>query len=138
MALYTLVGYDDSDSSRRALRFAIDMGKAMGGRVRAITVIQHVVGGINTMEACMVDSGDEQAREMLQRLREDYPDAGDLLEVALVGGKPGEAILHQVESLGINHIVIGHTERGALARWLTGSVSDDVLARAHVPVTIVR
>jgi nucleotide-binding universal stress UspA family protein len=34
--------------------------------------------------------------------------------------------------------VIGHTERGALARWLLGSVSTDILANAHVPVTVIR
>ena len=138
MAPCVLVGYDGSDASRRALRFALDMAKAMGGRVRAVTALQRVVGGINTMEACMVDSGDQDVRDMLQRLREEYPDAAGLLEVALVAGKPGDAILDQVESHGINHIVIGHTERGALARWLTGSVSADILGRAHVPVTIVR
>ena len=43
-----------------------------------------------------------------------------------------------MRSHGIDHVVIGHTERGALARWLLGSVSSDVLERAHVPVTVVR
>jgi nucleotide-binding universal stress UspA family protein len=47
-------------------------------------------------------------------------------------------LLSQVQQHDIDHIVIGHTARGALARWLLGSVSGDVLARAHVPVTVVR
>ena len=56
----------------------------------------------------------------------------------VVRGSPGDVLLEQVRRHDIDHIVIGHTERGALARWLLGSVSSDVLERAHVPVTVVR
>jgi nucleotide-binding universal stress UspA family protein len=43
-----------------------------------------------------------------------------------------------VNPKGVEHIVVGHTERGALAQWLMGSTASDVLAHAHVPVTVVR
>ncbi len=66
------------------------------------------------------------------------PDAASLVDVELIHGSPGDVLLSQVDQHGIDHIVIGHTERGALARWLLGSVSGNVLARAHVPVTVVR
>ncbi|CAM5394971.1 universal stress protein [Rhodanobacter lindaniclasticus] len=66
------------------------------------------------------------------------PDAADLVDVELTHGSPGDVLLSQVDEHNVDHIVIGHTERGALARWLLGSVSSNVLARAHVPVTIVR
>ncbi|MDA3913475.1 universal stress protein [Oleiagrimonas sp.] len=37
----------------------------------------------------------------------------------------------------MDHMVIGHNDRGALARWLVGSVSHEILNSARVPVTIV-
>ena len=43
----------------------------------------------------------------------------------------------QIQSHGINHLLIGHSAHGTLARWLLGSVSDDIVARARIPVTIV-
>jgi nucleotide-binding universal stress UspA family protein len=66
------------------------------------------------------------------------PDARSLVDVEVTHGSPGDVLLSQVQQHDIDHIVIGHTERGALARWLLGSVSSDVLSRAHVPVTVVR
>jgi len=65
------------------------------------------------------------------------PDARDMIDVEVTHGSPGDVLLSQVGQHGVDHIVIGHTERGTLARWLLGSVSSDVLARAHVPVTVV-
>jgi nucleotide-binding universal stress UspA family protein len=66
------------------------------------------------------------------------PDAAALVDVELIHGSPGDVLLSQVDQHAVDHIVIGHTERGALARWLLCSVSENVLARAHVPVTVVR
>ena len=66
------------------------------------------------------------------------PEASTLIDAEVVRGNPGDVLLDQVRRHSIDHIVIGHTERGALARWLLGSVSGEVLQRAHVPVTVVR
>ncbi len=60
------------------------------------------------------------------------------IDVELIHGSPGDALLSYVAQHTVDHIVIGHSERGALARWLVGSTSTDVLAKAHVPVTVVR
>jgi nucleotide-binding universal stress UspA family protein len=86
----------------------------------------------------ITDTGTKRCTALLQELKELAPDAEALIDAEVVRGSPGDALLDQVRSHGIDHIVIGHTERGALARWLLGSVSGDVLERAHVPVTVVR
>src|SRR6185437_2161022 len=111
MPKHSLVGYDGSDAARRAFAFAMELAHACGGRVRVVSVLQVAEGG-DTCALMMTDSGTQRS--------------------------PGDVLLGQVGQHGIDHIVIGHTERGALARWLLGSVSTNVLARAHVPVTVVR
>ncbi len=138
MLAYSLVGYDGSASSQRAFRFAIGLARACGGRVRVVTAVKLVEGAADTCALVMADSGARRAGELLAELREIAPEAEGLFDVEAVSGCPGDILLDQVRRHGIDHIVIGHTERGALARWLLGSVSDDVLARAHVPVTVVR
>ncbi len=86
----------------------------------------------------MTDPGATRCANLLQELKALAPDAEQLIDAQVVRGSPGDVLLDQVSRHGIDHVVIGHTERGTLARWLLGSVSGDVLQRSHVPVTVVR
>lgn len=138
MVKYSLVGYDGSDASRRAFQFAIDLARCANSRVRVVSVLQVTEGGADASALMMADSGTQRAQELLEDLATIVPDAASLVDIELVYGSPGDVLLSQIEQHGVDHIVIGHTERGALARWLLGSVSSNVLARAHVPVTVVR
>ena len=138
MVKHSLVGYDGSELSQRAFQFAVDLARCSGGRVRVVSVLQVTEGGADTSALMMADSGTRRMQELLQELGSIVPDVSHMVDVELVYGSPGDVLLSQVEQHGIDHIVIGHTERGALARWLLGSVSSNVLARAHVPVTVVR
>ncbi|MDQ6646517.1 MAG: universal stress protein [Pseudomonadota bacterium] len=137
MVKYSLVGYDGSDAARRAFQFAIDMARCANGRVRVVTVLRVTEGG-DSCALMMTDSGAKRSQELLNELTAIVPEAGELVDIELTHGSPGDVLLSQIEQHGVDHIVIGHTERGALARWLLGSVSGNVLARAHVPVTVVR
>lgn len=138
MVKYSLVGYDGSAASRRALDFAVDLARAGGGRVRVVSVLQVAEGGVDSCTLMMADSGTRRVQELHDELSQIVPDAETLIDVELIHGSPGDVLLGQIDLHGIDHIVIGHTERGALARWFLGSVSGNVLARAHVPVTVVR
>jgi len=138
MPKYSLVGYDGSDPARRAFLFALDLARCGGGRVRVVSVLAVTEGGADASALMMADSGAHRSDELRAELAALAPQAGDIVDVELIYGSPGDVLLGQVAQHGIDHIVIGHTERGALARWLLGSVSSNVLARAHVPVTVVR
>ena len=138
MLKYSLVGYDSSDSSQRAFRFALDLARAGGGRVRVVSVLQVTQGGADACCLMMTDSAAQRSNELMQELRGIAEDADKLVDLEITHGSPGDVLLNQIDQHGVDHIVIGHTERGALARWLLGSVSGNVLARAHVPVTVVR
>lgn len=138
MPKYSLVGYDSSESSQRAFRFAMDVARACNGRVRVVSVLQVTQGGADACALMMTDSAAERTRELQQELRHLAPDIDALVDLEITHGSPGDVLLTQVRLHPIDHIVIGHTARGALGRWLLGSVSEDVLAGAHVPVTVVR
>jgi nucleotide-binding universal stress UspA family protein len=138
MIKYSLVGFDGSESSKRAFSFAMDLARVCGGRVRAVCVLQVTEGGIDASALLIADGSTDRAHALLKELIAMAPDAEQLVDVDVTYGSPGDVLLAQVREHGVDHVVIGHTERGALARWLVGSVSNDVLARAHVPVTVVR
>ena len=137
MVKNSLVGYDGSAAARRAFQFAIDMARTSGGRVRVVSVLQVTEAGADACALMMADSGAERLRELLDELLTIVPDAASLVDVELTHGSPGDVLLSQIAQHHIDHLVIGHTARGALARWLLGSVSTNVLGRATVPVTIV-
>ena len=134
----TLVGYDGSASAKHSLRFALDLMRATGGRVHVVSVVQVTEGGPEACAMMMTDKGNSRVDELQAELAALAPADTDLFEVEVVYGSPGDVLLAQVQKHDIDHIVIGHTERGALLRWLLGSVSTDIIARAHVPVTVVR
>lgn len=137
MIKYSLVGYDGSAASRRAFEFAVDLARCNGGRVRVVSVLLVTQAGADACALMMADSGAQRLRELLTELTAIVPDATDLIDVEMVHGSPGDVLLSQIQTHAVDHLVIGHTARGALARWLLGSVSANVLARAQVPVTVV-
>ncbi len=138
MVKYSLVGYDGSPEARRAFAFAIDMARCSGGRVRVVTVLQVTKGSGDSVALLMADTGPQRAQALLDELTTIVSDAPEMVDVELTHGSPGDVLIKQVERHPIDHIVIGHTGRGALARWLLGSVTQDVMSNAHVPVTVVR
>ncbi len=138
MFKYSLVGYDGSATSQRAVRFAVELAQASGGRVRVVSVLQMTEGSADTCALMMTDQGGQRCSRLLDEVKQLVPGTAALIDAEVVRGSPGDVLLEQVARHGVDHIVIGHTERGALARWLLGSVSGEVLERAHVPVTVVR
>ncbi|UPG94959.1 universal stress protein [Luteibacter aegosomatissinici] len=137
MPKHILVGYDGSETARRAYLFALELGACAGARVSVVSVYQ-MENGADTAALMMADSSKERLAAIQAELAALKASPGVDLDVQLVHGSPGDALLSYVAQNGADHIVIGHTERGALARWLVGSTSTDVLAKARVPVTVVR
>ena len=138
MVKHSLVAYDGSPESRRAFAFAVDLARCSGSRVRVISVLQVTEGSGDSVALLMTDSGAQRTQTLLDELVSLAPDARDVIDVDLIHGSPGDVLIREVAKHQIDHIVIGHTGRGALARFLLGSVTHDVLAHAQVPVTIVR
>ncbi|WP_329741641.1 universal stress protein [Dyella sp. A6] len=137
MLKHLLVGYDGSESSQQAFRLAMEMARANQGRVLVASILQVVEGG-DTCALMMTETAEQRTRDLVDELKAIAPDTSSLVDAEIAFGSPGDVLLSLVKQHHIDHIVIGHTGRGTLARWLLGSVSDDVLSRAHVPVTVVR
>lgn len=132
-----LVGYDGSETARRAYLFALEFAACAGAHVHVVSVWQ-IENGADTSALMMADNGEERLASLRAEVLALHPVSGVTVDVGVVHGSPGDALLTYVSQNDIDHIVIGHTERGALARWMVGSTSTDVLAKAHVPVTVMR
>jgi nucleotide-binding universal stress UspA family protein len=123
-----VVGVDGSPESAAALACALRLATALGRPVAAV----HAVG-------LLEDGGYRPAPhvdEILADAERAVPGVDDSsVTVVREDGPAVDVILRVAERLGTDLIVVGRRGLGSAPRPL-GSVSEELLARAHVPVLV--
>jgi nucleotide-binding universal stress UspA family protein len=122
-----VVGIDGSESSRSALRWAVDLARREGAAVVAVhaqgharVVPQDGEGGWDQeLDSCLLDA--EKERVSLRVIR--HRSAADALLAEAGGG---------------DLLVVGSRGNGPVAGLVLGSVSAHCVAHAMVPVAVVR
>jgi nucleotide-binding universal stress UspA family protein len=137
-----VVGVDSSESSRRALRFALDEARLRDSAVRVVGV-WHVptaatAGAMGPADPGFVGDLEPQVRRGLERTLEDERDAAAGLEVETVvrEGAPVGVLLEEAQDADL--LVIGSRGLGGFRGLLLGSVSQQCSHHAPCPVVIVR
>lgn len=151
-----LVPVDFSDGSRAALEAAIVLAEACGAGIDVLHVWDVPdYGGFETIALQVVAEGGEaralghwireNVDEEMERFLKPYLSGGKIEEAARVvvrgrveSGRPHEVILRIAETEGVDLIALGTHGRGALARFVMGSVTDRILREAPCPVLAVR
>lgn len=131
-----LVAYDGSRAAERAFTVATDIAKALGARLRVVTVV--ALPSEDYSEAQPVELEGERdwvanaQAELVERVAGAFP-----IDTDIAYGPPAPAILEQAEAHATDLIVVGRTGKGLLERALIGSVSRHVLDHAQVAVMLV-
>jgi nucleotide-binding universal stress UspA family protein len=135
-----LVPLDGSPPSQEALRYALDTfpdATIVLGHV--ITPADGSVGpdGLLGDPAGVVADQQNRADELFEEAEQT---AGDdrTIERELLAGRPATEIVSYAEKQDLDQIVMGSHGRDGAARLLLGSVSETVVRRSPVPVTVVR
>ncbi|HTZ61789.1 MAG TPA: universal stress protein [Thermoplasmata archaeon] len=132
-----LVAYDGSDSSARALRFAL--GSMLGGEGEAWIVhaadSPRVVAEPRTEEA--QSSEVEAIGQSLRGVQAHADPSGRRIHVWVREGRAADVIVQAATEVHADLIVVGTRGLRGASRLLLGSVSSEVLARAGRPVAIV-
>lgn len=135
-----VVGIDGSGCSAAALEFACRRAELTGEAVVAVHAwkIGHVLvdgrGLLPDTIGPMLDDHELLLSESVAGVRADHPDVTLLEEAVAVA--PGQALVDASKTASL--VVTGSRGRGAFAGMLLGSVSHEVLGRAHCPVAIIR
>lgn len=144
-----LIAIDGSDLSNKALAAGLDLAKSHGARLTFLTATDPIStgvgsGGFGTLSAGPIVERLEQAyREAAAKILDDASkrasEAGVSAETVYAPRqRPADAILQEAESRGCDTILMGsHGHRG-LRRLILGSQATEVLARATVPVLIIK
>ena len=142
MVKHILVGFDGSDSSRRALRFAHDLAQQTGAKLTVLFVLElPLLLPIGPMDSYLMTSPATDAKE-LERVHKMLDEAvADLpkkdVEKRVEVGRAAQTLCDWGEKLAVDLIVVGARGLGAGGRWLLGSISDRVVHHAGRPVVVV-
>lgn len=127
-----LVGLDDTNASRYALKIGCKYAKAFGSKVVAFTTID---GDIITL-----DSDIEKAKKYLESAARYLKGKGVEVEtkISARGFTPGEDIVNYARENSIEAIFIGVQRRSRVDKLIFGSNALYIIQHAHCPVTTIK
>ena len=144
-----LIATDGSELGDKAVAAGAELAKAHGSKIVVLTSTDPVATGIGAGGFGTLDAGpiiaqldedyDDGAKKLLEAAREKLAAAGVTAETVHVPRhRPADAILDAVAARGVDTVIMGSHGRRGLGRLLLGSQAAEVLARATVPVLIVK
>lgn len=133
-----VVGYDDTEPSKRALERAADLAEKFGSKL-IVTSVAPVMMPSGTHGTAGIDPTDTPTEHQAELEHAQSYLSSRNLSVALQPaiGDPADAIVETAAQAGADLIVVGTREPSFLERVLGTSVSQAVSHHAHCDVLIV-
>jgi nucleotide-binding universal stress UspA family protein len=135
-----LCATDGSPSAEKAIAFTVDLAARLGQPITFLMVASGTEGEVHLWDEDKVMAGElPPDKELLAALKSALH-AGQR-RVRLVrahGATAAAAIVDYAVRNSYHHIVVGSEGRTGAKRLILGSVAQDVVQRAHCPVTVVR
>lgn len=141
-----LVPVDYSQSSRAALRFAIELGQRFGASIDVLhvwdrpsyvsDVVMSRTDALST-KSLIVLIEENARRDLDQFLASAELPAETALTSRLAAGDPASALLHELKAGDYDLAVIGTHGRTGLSHILLGSVAEKLVRLSPVPVLTV-
>lgn len=142
MATTIVAGFDGSNESRAAVRWALDEAAVRGAPLRVVTAVEGTppasLWGVPVGRPVIAEELDRARQRVEAAIKELTTDRADGLipEVAVIDGNQSAVLIK--ESMDAALLVVGARGLGGLTGMLLGSVSRVVVEHAMCPVTIVR
>ncbi len=135
MTKKVLCAVDDTEHSNIAVAVAGELAKATGAELTLLAVNVQMGGPV-----IVFAWDDADLKRVLDSATAIAKKAGiSAPKTASVKSRDAaRSIVVYGEDNDIDHIVVGTGGKGGVARLMLGSVSSDVIARAHCPVTVAR
>jgi nucleotide-binding universal stress UspA family protein len=132
-----VVGYDETEPSKRALARAADLAEAFKAKIVVTSIARVLTSGPRGMGGIDPVDPIELHEEELEHAKAFLTERNIEAAYQTGAGDPAEAIVMLAEHDRADLIVVGTREPGFLERLLGLSVSASVARRAHCDVLIV-
>ncbi|MFC3959010.1 universal stress protein [Halovivax cerinus] len=135
-----LVAFDGSEPAQKALQHA---AQTFDGQEIVLLRVLDTPDGLVDASVGFAKEGIKQLREESRtELSADVDATLDTTDVELrtevAFGEPTREIVRYANENDVDHVVVGNHGRDGMARVLLGSVAEQVVRRAPMPVTVVR
>ena len=133
-----LVPVDGSTKAKRALEFAIE--EFPNAEITALHVVDPVeaIYGAEYVSESVLEAQAERAEQLLEEMAELAATHDAEIDTELRNGNPSREIIAAAEEDEYDQIIVGSHGRTGLSRIVLGSVAENIVRRAPVPVTVVR
>lgn len=138
-----LVGYDGSESSKKALKKAVELAKLTEGKI-------HIVGVVRPFEFAAVDfilpeELEEYEKEEISKEEKYLNEAVQIVKsenvevyTKILEGEPAEELMDYADRNGCDLIVVGHRGVGGFKRLILGSTASNLVKYSNQPVLVVK
>jgi nucleotide-binding universal stress UspA family protein len=136
MSKQILVGYDGSESARKAFLKALELAGCFKGKVTLFTVVRPM----EFVEFEVKDALEAAEKRLAQAFRWAEEEALKRhvdLEIQSEVGHPAEVLVKVAEDEHFDLILIGRRGMTKVKRWMLGSIAERVLRYAHCPVMVL-
>ena len=132
-----LLGYDDTETARRALERTAELARAFEARVLVVSVSPVLVGAGHGIGPIDPVEPPELHREQLTTAKAELARQGIDAAVQVAIGDPADSLLDVAEKEDADLIVVGSGHATFLSEVFGTSVSGSVQRRAHCDVLVV-
>lgn len=138
-----LCATDGSHSAEKAVEFAVELALQAKAELTFIHVIRPTGEDVSKTyfwDSNMLRAADEQIQRELQQAFDKAQQRG-LSSVACTtvqGNNVAAAIIHFADVNHYDHVITGSVGRTGMSKVLLGSIAEQVISKAHCPVTVVR
>jgi nucleotide-binding universal stress UspA family protein len=134
---------DETEVSRKAEVFAADIAKAAGAELHYVHVSPVTSDDLQKpgpFDTIILEEVEARDHEVLKHAQETASERGlaNVVCLTLRNRDVAAAVLEYAEANGCDHIITGSNGRVGIPRLIMGSVSGDIIHKAHCPVTVVR
>jgi len=133
-----LVGSDASAGSEAAIDEGFDIAAAADATLHVVSVLESNVLGIDVRSAQIAEAREQRDEELLASVRERGDDRGVAVETAIEEGDVVDRLNEYVDEHGIDLVVVGTHGRTGIDKRILGSVTENLMRSASVPVLSVR
>jgi nucleotide-binding universal stress UspA family protein len=144
-----LLGVDGSEGSARAVAAVSRRSWPAGSRLHLVSVLDlrvvyPVLAGSEALAwmpaqpVISLDDERQQVQQILEQAAEEPRRAGLSVETTVLDGDPKQALIAAAEDWGADCLFVGAQGLSRLERFLIGSVSSTVAARARCSVEVIR